>query len=174
MSPTPLRTLMIAFAAAALLAAGCARKTAPVQSPPTPPAVTPTPPPAPPSTEPAPTPSAPSTLPATLTDLGVVHFALDSYALDDEARAILDRNAKLLRDNAAWKVTVAGYCDERGTVEYNQALGEKRANSVRDYLVGAGVAEARLKTVSYGKEVPVDEGHDETAWAKNRRAEFTK
>jgi peptidoglycan-associated lipoprotein len=174
MSPTPFRTLMLALAAVAVLAAGCARKTAPVQSPPTPPVTQPTSPSTPPEPAPAPVPTAPSTPAAAFTDLAIVHFALDSYSLDDAARAILDKNAKLMRDNPGWTVTVAGHCDERGTAEYNQALGEKRANAVRDYLVGAGVPDSRVKTVSYGKEMPVDEGHDESAWAKNRRAEFTR
>ena len=103
-----------------------------------------------------------------------VYFALDSAVLDDAARATLDRNARWLRDNPDWALTVAGHCDARVTVEYNQALGERRANAVRDYLVAAGVPAARIKTISYGKEMPAVEGHDEAAWAKNRRAEFTR
>ena len=69
-------------------------------------------------------------------------------------------------------ITLEGHCDERGTVEYNQALGEKRANAARDYLVNAGVSAARVQTLSYGKERPFAEGHDESAWAQNRRAHF--
>jgi peptidoglycan-associated lipoprotein len=116
----------------------------------------------------------PVPLAASFSELGVVYFALDSYSLDDAGRGVLDKNAKLMRDNPDWTATVAGHCDERGTVEYNQALGEKRANAVRDYLVAAGVPVARLKTVSYGKEMPAVEGHDEASWARNRRAEFTR
>jgi peptidoglycan-associated lipoprotein len=173
MRHTPIRILMLAFVALALSAAGCAKKTTPVQTPPAPPApATTTPTPAPATETPAPpTPTMPT---ASFSELGTVYFALDSYALDDANRAVLDQNAKLLRDNASWTATIAGHCDERGTVEYNQALGEKRANSVREYLVAAGVPESRLKTVSYGKEMPAVEGHDESAWAKNRRAEFTR
>ena len=171
MRHTPVRILMLALLALGLVAAGCAKKK-PVQSAPTPPAeqpTTPTPTPMPDTTSPPPVPLAGS-----FSELGVVYFALDSYSLDDAGRAVLDKNAKMMRDNPDWTATVAGHCDERGTVEYNQALGEKRANAVRDYLVAAGVPAARLKTVSYGKEMPAVEGHDEAAWARNRRAEFTK
>jgi peptidoglycan-associated lipoprotein len=173
MRPIPTRIFALALVAIALLAFGCAKKTTPVQTAPPPPAAppstTPTPATTPEPTTPAPTPSA-----ASLSDLATIYFALDSSSLDDVARATLDRNAKLLRENASWTVTIAGHCDERGTVEYNQALGERRANSVRDYLVSAGVPESRIKTISYGKEMPAAEGHDEAAWAKNRRAEFTR
>jgi peptidoglycan-associated lipoprotein len=171
MRHTPVRILMLALLALGLMTAGCAKKK-PAQSPPTPPAeqpTTPTPTPVPDTTSPPPVPLA-----ASFSELGVVYFALDSYSLDDAGRAVLDKNAKLMRDNPDWTATVAGHCDERGTVEYNQALGEKRANAVRDYLVAAGVPVARLKTVSYGKEMPAVEGHDEASWARNRRAEFTR
>jgi peptidoglycan-associated lipoprotein len=177
MRHTPIRILTLALVALALFAAGCAKKkTTPVQTPPAPPAApaTPAPTPAPTPTEAPPVPSTPSAADAAFSQLATVYFALDSYALDDANRAILDQNAKLLRDNASLTVTVAGHCDERGTVEYNQALGEKRANSVREYLVAAGVPESRLKSVSYGKEMPADDGHDEAAWSKNRRAEFAR
>lgn len=172
MRVTPIRILAAALVAVTLFATGCAKKTTPVQTPPAPPTQAPA---TPPSTPPAPpTPTTPPAPAPSISDLTMVHFDYDSYALDDQARAILDRDAKLLRDNAGWSVTVAGHCDERGTVEYNQALGERRANAVRDYLVAAGVNAASLRTVSYGKDMPLDEGHDEAAWAKNRRAEFNK
>ena len=171
MRHTPIRILMIALIALGLVAAGCAKKK-PVQSPPTPPAEQPG---TTPSTTPVPdTTSPPVPLAASFAELGVVYFALDSYSLDDSGRSVLDKNAKLMRDHADWMATVAGHCDERGTVEYNQALGERRANAVRDYLVAAGVPQTRLKTVSYGKEMPASDGHDEAAWARNRRAEFTR
>jgi len=171
MRHTPIRILLLALLALGLMTAGCAKKK-PVQSPPTPPAEQPT-------TTPTPTPAdslspPPVPLAASFAELGIVYFALDSYSLDDAGRSVLDKNAKLMRDNPDWTATVAGHCDERGTVEYNQALGEKRANAVRDYLVAAGVPQARLKTVSYGKEMPAVEGHDEASWARNRRAEFTR
>jgi peptidoglycan-associated lipoprotein len=174
MSPTTIRTLTLTLAVAVLMAAGCAKKTTPVQSPPAPPAAQPTAPSTTPTPAPTPAPAPTGGSTAAITDLSTVYFALDSDALDDAARAILDRDAKLLRDNASWSVTIAGHCDERGTVEYNQALGERRARSVREYLAAAGVPESRLKMVSYGKEMPVDDGHDEAAWARNRRAEFTR
>ena len=99
-------------------------------------------------------------------------FDFDAYTLRDDSRSALDANAKLLRDNPSAHIVIEGHCDERGTVEYNQALGERRAQAARDYLVQAGIAEARIQTISYGKERPFDVGHDEAAWAKNRRAHF--
>jgi peptidoglycan-associated lipoprotein len=173
MTPTMMRNLTLALVAAALLAAGCAKKTTPVQTPPAPPAAQPTTPAPTPTPTPTPAPPVPATPAASISDLATVYFGLDSYALDDAARAILDKDAKLLRENG-WTVTIGGHCDERGTVEYNQALGERRAGAVKDYLVAAGVDGAKLKVVSYGKEMPADEGHDEAAWAKNRRAEFAR
>ena len=91
----------------------------------------------------------------------------------ESARATLDQNAKLLRDHSSSRVLIEGHCDERGTVEYNQALGEKRAQAARDYLVAAGIAASSIDIISYGKERPVDPGHDEAAWAQNRRAQFS-
>jgi peptidoglycan-associated lipoprotein len=101
-----------------------------------------------------------------------VLFDYDSYTLNDAGRATLDADAKVLRDHASANITIEGHCDERGTTEYNQALGERRAQSARDYLTAAGIAAARLNVVSYGKERPFDMGHDEAAWAQNRRAQF--
>ena len=101
-----------------------------------------------------------------------VFFDLDSSELNDEARRTLDANASALRQNATWVVTIEGHCDERGTAEYNQALGERRALSARAYLVSLGLPSDRIRTVSYGKEFPFDPGHDESAFAKNRRAHF--
>ena len=84
----------------------------------------------------------------------------------------LDENAALLKRYPSWAVTIEGHCDERGTAEYNLALGERRAVAARAYLVSLGIAADRLRTVSYGKEFPFDPGHDEAAFAKNRRAHF--
>lgn len=103
-------------------------------------------------------------------DLRPAFFDLDSYSLRDDARTALDADAKLLRDNPTVVIVVEGHADERGTVEYNQALGERRAQAARDYLVAAGIPAARIQVVSYGKERPFAEGHDESAWAQNRRA----
>jgi peptidoglycan-associated lipoprotein len=99
-------------------------------------------------------------------------FALDSSEIDPAAKSVLDGNAALLRQNSTWIITIEGHCDERGTAEYNLALGERRAGAALAYLVSLGIPANRLKTVSYGKEFPFDSGHDDGAWAKNRRAHF--
>ncbi|MBI4265686.1 MAG: peptidoglycan-associated lipoprotein Pal [Acidobacteria bacterium] len=99
-------------------------------------------------------------------------FALDSADRDEAARAVVVANAELLRRYPTWVVTIEGHCDERGTAEYNLALGERRAVAVKTYLVSLGIAPDRLRTISYGQEFPFDPGHDEAAWAKNRRAHF--
>ena len=101
-----------------------------------------------------------------------VRFGFDQSSLTDEARAILAKNAQWLQAHRDARVTVEGHCDERGTVEYNLALGEQRARAARDYLVSLGVQASRLRTVSFGKERPLDNGHGEDAWARNRRAHF--
>jgi peptidoglycan-associated lipoprotein len=102
----------------------------------------------------------------------VAYFDYDSAELSAEARAALDANAAVLKKYASWTVTIEGHCDERGTAEYNLALGERRAAAAQSYLAALGIPASRLKTVSYGKEFPFDPGHDEAAWAKNRRAHF--
>ncbi len=104
--------------------------------------------------------------------LQTVYFDYDKSDLSDSTRAALQSNAEWLKANPGRTVLVEGHCDERGTVEYNLALGQRRAASVKDYLGGLGIDASRLKTVSYGKERPVDSGHDETAHGRNRRAEF--
>lgn len=99
-----------------------------------------------------------------------VFFDFDKYNVSAEGRATLDKQAAWLKANQAAVVTIEGHCDERGTREYNLALGERRAHSAKDYLVSQGVAASRVKTISYGKERPVALGHDEGAWKQNRRA----
>lgn len=99
-----------------------------------------------------------------------VFFGFDKSDLTPEARATLDRQAAWLKKYSAAKVTLEGHADERGTREYNLALGERRANSAKNYLVAAGISAERLKTVSYGKERPAVLGSNEAAWAQNRRA----
>ena len=99
-----------------------------------------------------------------------VLFGTDTYDIDSEARAILDRQAAWLKKYPAVRVTVEGHCDERGTREYNLALGDRRANSAKNYLASAGISASRISTISYGKERPVAAGSDESAWAQNRRA----
>ena len=99
-----------------------------------------------------------------------VLFDTDSYSLDAEDRAILDSQAAYLQRNAGVRVTIEGHADERGTREYNIALGQRRANAARDVLVASGTAGARISTISYGKDRPAALGSTEDAWAQNRRA----
>jgi peptidoglycan-associated lipoprotein len=99
-------------------------------------------------------------------------FPLDSFEVDGTGQQVLQANAALLKKYPTWIITIEGHCDERGTAEYNLALGEKRALAAKTYLVSLGVPADRLRTVSYGKEFPFDPGHDESAWSKNRRAHF--
>jgi peptidoglycan-associated lipoprotein len=99
-------------------------------------------------------------------------FAYDSDALDDAARQALSADADVLKKYSDWVITIEGHCDERGTAEYNLALGDRRALAAKTYLESLGVAADRLRTVSYGKEFPFDPGHTEAAWAKNRRAQL--
>ena len=101
-----------------------------------------------------------------------VHFAFDSFLLDPEAERILAEKAAWLQDNANVDVQIEGHCDERGTSDYNLALGERRANAVQQYLTLLGIDSGRLSTISYGEEQPLDPGHDEAAWSRNRRAHF--
>ena len=101
-----------------------------------------------------------------------VFFELDSSEITREGQTVLDENGALLKRNATWTVTIEGHCDERGTAEYNLALGERRAVGARAYLISLGISADRLRTVSYGKEFPFDPGHEESAMAKNRRAHF--
>ena len=99
-------------------------------------------------------------------------FALDSAEVNAAGQTVLDADAAVLKKYSSWTVTIEGHCDERGTAEYNLALGERRAVAARTYLVSVGIPADRLRTVSYGKEFPFDPGHDEAAFAKNRRAHF--
>jgi peptidoglycan-associated lipoprotein len=101
-----------------------------------------------------------------------VFFEYDSDELTPDGQRTLDENATLLKRYATWAVTIEGHCDERGTAEYNLALGERRAVAARAYLVSLGIPTDRLRTVSYGKEFPFDPAHTETAFSKNRRAHF--
>jgi peptidoglycan-associated lipoprotein len=141
---------------------------------PKPEAAAPAPPPAQaeaPSTAPGPAPvqrSLQEDLAATAGDR--VFFALDSHVLSDDARATLERQAAWLAQNPSVRVLVAGNCDERGTREYNLALGARRASAARDLLVARGVASSRIDTVSYGKERPIDPASTDEAWSRNRNA----
>ena len=101
-----------------------------------------------------------------------VFFVLDSAELDERGRQVVEANADMLTRFPTWAVTIEGHCDERGTPEYNLALGERRALAAQRYLLELGLEAGRVRTVSYGKEFPFDPGNDETAWAANRRAHF--
>jgi len=104
--------------------------------------------------------------------LGTIYFDYDRALVRDDARAVLDGNAAWLKKFRTAKILVEGHCDERGTEEYNLALGEKRAKSAQDYLLSMGIASDRIKIISYGKSQPINPGHDESAWQMNRRAQF--
>jgi peptidoglycan-associated lipoprotein len=101
-----------------------------------------------------------------------IHFGYDSYSVEGEARIDVETNARVLSEKSGMKIVLEGHCDERGTVEYNMALGAQRARAVKNALVALGVPSSRIETISYGEEIPLDPGHDESAWAKNRRVHF--
>jgi peptidoglycan-associated lipoprotein len=174
----------------ALVAAGCNRRRPPVAAPQPPPSSV-TPPPAigPPGTPPQrvddalPVPQQPGLAEDEVANrsldelnrnspLEPVFFSLDSAELDETARATAMANADLLRKNARWIITIEGHCDERGTPEYNLALGERRAVAVKTFLVSLGISPDRIRTVSYGNEFPFEPGQTESAYSKNRRGHF--
>lgn len=185
----PLRSTAGAAALVMLLAltlSACAKKPPVARTiPPPPPAAGTTPPATPPEpvVEPALVPAEPA-----IDELGLeskslddlnresplepVFFAFDSAEITPEAQAVLQRNADILKKYPTWAITIEGHCDERGTAEYNLALGERRALAASAYLVSLGIPASRLRTVSYGKEFPFDPGKTEEAYAKNRRAHF--
>jgi len=101
-----------------------------------------------------------------------VYFDFDKFNLRSDSKSGLDSNYDLLIQFPDVMVKIEGHCDERGTVEYNLSLGEKRATACMDYLIGLGIDASKISTISYGKEKPVDGGHSEAAWGKNRRCEF--
>ena len=161
----------IVGAAAALLAA-CASHPKPAPE-------APPPPPPPPAAEPAPVPPPPpvtsSILPGSAQDFVInvgdrVYFDTNKYEVRDDAQPVLSAQSAWLNRYAAVQVMIEGNCDERGTREYNLALGARRANSVREFLIAHGVDGARIHTISYGKERPIDPGTGDEAWAKNRNA----
>lgn len=102
----------------------------------------------------------------------MIHFEFDKSELTANAREILKEKAEWLENNPSEDVLIEGHCDERGTTEYNLALGERRAKAARDFLINMGISESRLSYVSYGEEKPLDPASNPEAWAKNRRAEF--
>jgi len=104
--------------------------------------------------------------------LRTINFEYDSYALTPEARSGLDNNADILKGSSTVRVQIEGHCDERGSIQYNLALGEKRAEAVKRYMIDRGVSGDRISTISFGEERPIDPASNERAWAKNRRANF--
>jgi peptidoglycan-associated lipoprotein len=182
------RVAAVFLATMALMVGACARKESPVLRPmpePPLPAAAPVPPR---PTPPQPVIEQPIVPPEPVTEASIdskpldelnkegllkpVFFEYDAADLSPEAQQTLNQNASVLKQHPTWVVTIEGHCDERGTAEYNLALGERRTVSARTYLVSLGVPADRLHTVSYGKEFPFDPGHTEAAWAKNRRAHF--
>lgn len=109
---------------------------------------------------------------ASISNLKDIHFDFDQYSLREEDKQILSHLADYLLKNKTVKIVIEGNCDERGTAEYNLALGDRRAQEAKKYLVNSGVDSKRIKTISYGKERPLDPAHNEEAWAKNRRDHF--
>jgi peptidoglycan-associated lipoprotein len=183
--------LFVLVTLVALSAGACHKKVPPVARPippppPAPTAVAPTKPPAPaePVKEPVVIPPAPiSEDKVSMASLSLdeinrnsplkpVFFDYDRSDVSAEAQRVLDANAEVLKTYPAWVIQIEGHCDERGTAEYNLALGERRAAAARTYLVSLGISGDRIRTVSYGKEFPFDPAHDEQAWAKNRRDHF--
>ena len=183
-----IRSALLMILALGLTAAACGKKTPPVARPAPPPMTTADStgarPPAPPEpvAEPVLVPPEPlatnSIASASLDDLNrnsplkPVFFELDSNEIGEVAQAVLNENAAVMKRYPTWTITIEGHADERGTAEYNLALGERRALAARAYLVTLGIPADRLKTVSYGKEFPFDPGHDEAAYGRNRRAHF--
>jgi peptidoglycan-associated lipoprotein len=181
-------TLIVLAAVVALSAGACHKKVPPVARPiPPPPPVTapaePVRPPAPPAPAQEPIqPPAPivedKMLTASLDEINKnsplrpIFFEYDSSDVSQEAQRTLEANAEVIKKYKSWVITIEGHCDERGTAEYNLALGERRSVSARTYLVSLGIPAERLRVVSYGKEFPFDPGHNEEAWAKNRRDHF--
>lgn len=183
-------TFTILLVLLAVVIGGCNRRRPPVAAPAPPPAAGTTPPAGTPAAAPPqrvdealPVPQQPALADdeigsRSLDDLNrnsplqPVFFTLDSAELDENGRATAAANAEILRDNPDWVITIEGHADERGTPEYNLALGERRAVAVKTFLVSLGIAPDRIRTVSYGKEFPFDPGRSEEAYAKNRRGHF--
>ena len=161
-------TTKLLLTAALIATAGCAKKK-PADLPPPPPTTTAPAETPPPPTEAGPTPGSRADF---LAQAGTdtIYFATDAYDLDAEDQAVLAKQAAWLQKNPTVKVTVEGHCDERGTREYNLALGDRRANAAKNYLVNNGASPTNILVISYGKERPVAMGSDEAAWAQNRRA----
>ena len=163
--------VVFAFAASMLALSSCAKKQVKVEAPASAPAMTPAPAPAPAPAAKGPAEDA-MAKEVKAFEAEAIYFDFDKSDLKPAARAILEKKAGWLRTNSSYKLKVEGNCDERGTVEYNLALGERRAKAAVKYLNALGIAADRMTTISYGEERPADPGHNEAAWSKNRRDEF--
>lgn len=162
-------TLFIS-AALLLLFNGCSKKTTKVEQPT--PAVEETPPPVEEKQPEKKAPPKEEVKPGIELSFKTVYFDFDQYNIRSNERDVMLQNARVLEAYPNVKVLIVGHCDERGTIEYNLALGDKRANTVKEYLLRYGISASRLSTISHGEEEPADPGHNEAAWAKNRRAVF--
>ena len=165
MSSTPVKLALVA----ALIATGACSKKRPEQLPPPPAETAPVAPPSDPSTGTGVTPGSAEDFRQSVTS-DTVNFALDSSDIDPQARAILDTQATWLQRYPNVRVTIEGHCDERGTREYNLALGDRRANAAKNYLASRGISSARINVISYGKERPLALGSDDDSYSQNRRA----
>ena len=158
MSPVKSITRALYVPAVLFLGACCCHKPVAKQAPP-----------------PAPVPApAPAPVAAPAVSLGDIFFDFDRSNITANSEAQLKTNAEWMAENQSKSLVCEGHCDERGTAEYNMALGERRAESAKESLMSLGVSEDRLSTVSYGEEKPFDPGHNEAAWAKNRRVHFVE
>lgn len=164
-------SITITIALMALIGCSSGKKVAQIETP-EPQVVTPKPKPKPVVELPEQDPEMEMDIKPTSLILANVYFDFDKFDLKSEARDILGQHARALKTQKDVTVIIEGHCDERGTIEYNLALGDKRARAVKDYLVLLGVERSRLTTISYGKERPLDYGHNESAWSENRRAQF--
>jgi len=179
--------LLVFCVSVSLAAAGCHKKPAPQAPPPPPPPAPVTPAPPPPPPPPPPAPPAPAPRPPSEEEifarksvadlnnehvLGDVFFDLDKADIRDDAKAPLQKDADYLKRWTSVAVTVEGHCDERGSAEYNLALGSRRADAVKNYLATLGVPASRITVVSKGKEAPFCTDHDESCWQQNRRGRF--
>jgi len=183
------QALMVLVLLLTVVVAACGKKKPPVARPMPPPSntadvnppPTPPPPPQPVIETPIPVPTMPADdrISSTSIDdlnrdspLKPLFYLLDSADVSPEGQQVLQANAAVLKKYPTMQITIEGHCDERGTAEYNLALGERRALAAKNYLVSLGIPADRVRTVSYGKEFPFDAGHEDAAWSKNRRAHF--
>ena len=175
--------LVLAMTALVIFSTGCKKKPAPVTTTPTPPAVQKVEPAPEPVREETMKPIVEETLPARSMGaseynrqglLKTIYFDTNRHEIRDDQKSALAANAEKLNGSslASFKVIIEGHCDERNTSEYNMSLGDRRANSIKQYMINLGLPASRIRTISYGEERPTDPAHNEEAWARNRRAEF--